>query len=84
MGIRSILRYIETNEPQGKKGDIMQKLLRRAETNLQSEKLIKFWNPEGIKTRAPLDAEVSAATARGNVLKQEAAIRYRIQNTWKM
>ena len=84
MGIRSILRYIETNEPRGKKGDIMQKLLRRAETNLQSEKLIKFWNPEGIKTREPLDAEVSAAKANGRVSKKEAKDRWRMQHELKM
>ena len=62
----------------------MQKLLRSAETNLQSEGLIKFWNPEGIKTREPLDVEVSAARTRGNVSKQEAAIRYRMQHELKM
>ena len=62
----------------------MQKLLRRAETNLQSEGLIKFWNTGARSIRKPLEVEISAAKARGNVSKQEAAIRYRIQNTWKM
>jgi len=60
------------------------KLLRRAETNLQSEGLIKFWNTGARSIRKPLEVEISAAKANGRVSKKEAKDRWRMQHELKM